>query len=247
MADQVRDGDEPDSMFPGELLEVGHPSHRAVLVHHFADDSGGIEPGDAGEVDRRLGLPRALEHPSWTRAQGKHVAGPHQVRRGGLGVDGRENGTGAIGGGDPRRNSLLRLDGNAERGPVVRGILRDHQRDAQIVEPLAGHRHANETAAVARHEVDGFRSDLLGGDGEVALVLAVLVVDDDRPSFQRENPRARPRWKRVWEVSASAWLSRKLVLPVTRSDTVRPDERRTWPVYRTRDGRRPRERDDREW
>ena len=34
-------------------------------------------------------------------------------------------------------------------------------------------------ATVGRHEVDGFRGDLLGGDDEVAFVLTVRVVDDD--------------------------------------------------------------------
>src|SRR5437762_4766148 len=37
--------------------------------------------------------------------------------------------------------------------------------------------HADEAAAVLGHEVDGVGSDFLGGHGEVAFVLAVLVVD----------------------------------------------------------------------
>ena len=49
----------------------------------------------------------------------------------------------------------------------------------------ARHGHADETTAVARHEIDRFGRDLLGGDREVAFVLAVFVVDDD-------NHLARP-------------------------------------------------------
>ncbi len=48
-----------------------------------------------------------------------------------------------------------------------------------MVGALLGEREADEAAAVAGHEVDGLGSDVLGGQGEVALVLAVLVVDDD--------------------------------------------------------------------
>ena len=40
-------------------------------------------------------------------------------------------------------------------------------------------READEAAPVRGHEVDGLGRDLLGGDAEVALVLAVLVVDED--------------------------------------------------------------------
>ena len=55
----------------------------------------------------------------------------------------------------------------------------DHQRDLELVEPLAGHRQADQPAAVRRHEVDRLGRHLLGGDRQVALVLAILVVDDD--------------------------------------------------------------------
>ena len=35
-------------------------------------------------------------------------------------------------------------------------------------------------AAVGRHEIDDFRGDLFGGDGQVAFVLAVFIVNDDQ-------------------------------------------------------------------
>ena len=48
-----------------------------------------------------------------------------------------------------------------------------------MIEALAGQGHADQAAAVGGHEVDDFRRDALGGDGEIAFVFAVLVVDDD--------------------------------------------------------------------
>ena len=48
-----------------------------------------------------------------------------------------------------------------------------------MVGALLGEGEADEAAAVAGHEVDGLGRDVLGGQGEVALVLAVLVVDHD--------------------------------------------------------------------
>ena len=47
------------------------------------------------------------------------------------------------------------------------------------IEPLFGHRQADQPAAVRGHEIDRLRRDALRGDGQIAFVLAVLVVDDD--------------------------------------------------------------------
>ena len=58
-------------------------------------------------------------------------------------------------------------------------VRADHQRDLEAVEVLAGHRHADVARGVAHHERDQLGRRLLGGEDEVALVLAVLVVDDD--------------------------------------------------------------------
>ena len=165
-----------------ERLEVPDPGHGAVLVHHLADHPGGVEAGQPGQVHRRLGLAGALEHAAGDRAQREHVPGPGQVLGARLGIDGGEDGLGAVGGGDAGGGAALGLDGHAERGAETGGVLLvlDHQGNAQLVEPLPGHREADEAAPVAGHEVDDLGRDLLGGDGEVALVLAVLVVDDDQ-------------------------------------------------------------------
>ena len=44
---------------------------------------------------------------------------------------------------------------------------------------LLGDRHADEAAAVPRHEIDRIGSDAIGGEHEVTLVLAILLVDED--------------------------------------------------------------------
>jgi len=54
-----------------------------------------------------------------------------------------------------------------------------HEREVEVVAAVLGKRHADEAAAVLGHEVDGVGSDFLGGHGEVAFVLAVLVVNED--------------------------------------------------------------------
>ena len=68
----------------GELLEVGHARHRAVVAHDLADDAGGLEPGEAREIDRALGLPGAHQHAAALARSGKTwpgVTSPRAARR----------------------------------------------------------------------------------------------------------------------------------------------------------------------
>ena len=96
-----------------------------------------------------------------------------------LGTDGGADGVRAVGGGDAGGDAFAGLDGLGKGGAEARGVLLRHGEEAQVVGALLGEGEADEAAAVARHEVDGFGGDELGGQGEVALVLAVLVVDHD--------------------------------------------------------------------
>ena len=50
----------------------------------------------------------------------------------------------------------------------------------KLVAAFGSQRQADQPAPVDGHEVDGFGGDELGGHGEVALVFAVFVIDDDQ-------------------------------------------------------------------
>ena len=86
----------------------------------------------------------------------------------------------AVGGRDPGRDPLAGVDrgrvGGAEPGRLAGG--RD-QRQAELVGALLGERQADLPACVRDHEVDRLGGRELRGDDEVALVLAVGIVDDD--------------------------------------------------------------------
>ena len=70
--------------------------------------------------------------------------------------------------------------GLAEGGAELRGVARGHEGEAELRRRRSAvEGEADQAAAVLGHEVDDLGGDLLGGDGEVAFVLAVLVVDDD--------------------------------------------------------------------
>src|SRR5690606_32645438 len=71
------------------------------------------------------------------------------------------------------------LDGDREVGVVRGGVVVHHRRQAQLLAALARQRQAHQAACVRDHEVDVGGPHQLGGHDQVALVLAVLVVDDD--------------------------------------------------------------------
>ena len=162
--------------------EFRQPRHGAVVVHDLADHRGGIQPGLAGDIDRCLGMAGAHQSAAVARHQREDVSRRGDVVARGFRVDRHRDGVRAVvrrdAGGDP----FARLDRDRERGLVPRAVLRAHQRQSELFAALPGQRQADQAARVAGHEVDRVRRGELRGDDQVALVLAVLVID------QHEHP-----------------------------------------------------------
>ena len=95
------------------------------------------------------------------------------------GIDGDRDGARAVGGADSGRDALARLDRDRERGLVAAAVGAGHRLEAELVGALLGQREADQAAAVAGHEVDRVGRRHLRRDDEVALILAVFVVDED--------------------------------------------------------------------
>ncbi len=108
-----------------------------------------------------------------------HVTRRDDVGRASSRIDGRAHGVRLVVDADAGRDALARLDRDRERCLVDRFVLGRHQLEAELVAAPGGQREADPAARLACHEVDRVRSDVLGSHDEVALVLAILVVDDD--------------------------------------------------------------------
>jgi hypothetical protein len=178
VADEVGDGAELEAVALRERDEIGHARHRAVGVHDLADDRRGREPRELGEIAARFRVTGADQHAALLRHHRKHVARLHDV----LGLR-MARGRGANrarpirrrdAGGHPGR----RLDRNRERGAQRRAIVVHHEREVQLPATLLGEREADEPARMGRHEVDRFRRHEVGGEQEVALVLAIFRVGE---------------------------------------------------------------------
>ena len=146
----------------------------------------GLRPASRDDVDRRLGMAGADQHAAVPRDQREDVAGRDEMVGPLRGVDRHRDGAGAVGGGDAGRHPFLGLDRDGEGGLEPAVIVARHQRQLELVDALPGQRQADQAAAVPGHEVDRVGSRHLRGNDEVALILPVLVVDqDEHPAVAR--------------------------------------------------------------
>jgi hypothetical protein len=122
-------------------------------------------------------LPGAHQDAALARAQREDMPGTREVCRIAAGVDGDTDGLRAVRRRDASGDALAGLDALGEGGPEARGILLRHRRQAKIVGALLGEGEADEAAAVTGHEIDRLGSDKFSGDGQVAFVFAVFIID----------------------------------------------------------------------
>jgi len=179
VADELGDGEDTETVLGAERNEVGDAGHFPVVAHDFADDAGGLKSGEAGEIDGGFRLSCADQDASLSGAQGKDVAGTDEIVGGGCRRDGGADGVSSVGGGDAGGDAFTGFDGLSKGGAEARRVLLGHGEEAEMVGALLGKGETDESASVASHEIDGFGGNVLRGQGEVAFVFAVFIVDDD--------------------------------------------------------------------
>src|SRR5439155_1028659 len=217
--DRLLDGDHRESVREGELLELGHPRHPAILVEDLADDTGRVRAREPREVHRRLGVAGAAQDAARHRPQRKDVARAGEILGPHLRIDQRADRDRAVVGGGAGRDATSGVDRHGERGRHGRRVVRDHHRDLEFVQPLAGHRYTDEAAAVLGHEVDGLRRDLVGGHDEIALVLAILVVDDHEDASRADLLDGRLDARKPRHVAPLSASDRTRYLPIRSAST----------------------------
>ena len=186
IVDQVGDRRDLERMAGSERLEVRKSRHRPIVAENLANDAGRHEPGEPGEVDRTLGLPRAHEDAAAAGAQREDVTRRHDVGRAGIGPDGGADRRRAIDRGDAARDTVACIDRDGEGRAERRPVLAHHHGEAQLLAVLLGERETDEPTAMRRHEVDVLGGQAFRGDAEVPLVLAILVVHEDDRAARAE-------------------------------------------------------------
>ena len=124
-------------------------------------------------------MPGAHQHAAFARHQREDMAGGDDFAAALGRVDRHRDGVGAVMRGNAGGDALARLDRDGEGGFVPGAVGLAHQRQAELLDALAGHGEADEPARVAGHEVDPFRRSELRRDHQVAFVFPVFIVDQD--------------------------------------------------------------------
>ena len=121
----------------------------------------------------------AGQDPAGLGAKGEDMPGFHEIRRLGPGGDQGLDGAGAVMGGDAGGGPFAGFHAHAEGRFEGAGVVLDHLGYVQAVQAFPFEGRADEAPAVGGHEGDGFRRHMLGREGEISFVFAVLVVHDD--------------------------------------------------------------------
>ena len=121
----------------------------------------------------------SLEHSLVLGVEGIDVAGAAKRLGTGCGVGEGADGGCAVGDAHARGASLELVDGDGERGAEHRRVVLYLLGEVELAAAADRHRYAEHAAGVLEHEVDLLGGNHFGGDDEVALVLAVLVIDDN--------------------------------------------------------------------
>ncbi len=145
-----------------------------------------MQAGQDREVDRRLGVARALEHAARTGAQRKDVAGLHQLLRPRLRVGEYADGLGAVVGADARRDSFGRIDAHRKVRAMHLAIAGDHRAKPEAPQLVLDGGNADDAAAIADHHVHGLRRGPRRRHDEIALVFAALIVRHNDKAARRD-------------------------------------------------------------
>ena len=178
--DQVLDGAHLQSVRAAEVAQVRQASHGAVGIDDLADHGRFLQSGEAGQVDAALGVAGTDEHAALAGPQSGYVplAADEVIGRR-IVVNGDLDGAGPIerrgAGGDAGDGVDVRREGRGRGVDVAAG----QRIEVQPIADRRRHGQADQAAGVPHHEVDRFGRHLFGSDHQVALVLAIGVVDED--------------------------------------------------------------------
>ena len=191
--DEVGDRDEREVVFVGEDPQLVGLRHGAfvLLADDLADRARRLQARQPGQVDGCLGVAGPAQHATVLGAQRDDVTGLGEVvgDRGRIGQRTHRGGT--VGGRDAGSDTDFRVHGDGVGGAVLVLVHGVHRQQSEPVADVPGEWNAQVARGVPDHEGDEFRGRLLGGEDQVALVLAILIVDDDHGLTSR-NVGYRP-------------------------------------------------------
>ena len=158
--------------------DVRSAHHGAVVFHQLGQHADRSKAGEPAKIDAGFGMARAHQHAALARHQWEHVAGAHEVGRAAVVVGQRTHGVAALLGRDAGGKAMAHVHRYGEGGAERSVVLRHHRIEMQAARQFGAERRADDARRVADDERHLFRRAERGGDEQIALVLAVVVVGD---------------------------------------------------------------------
>src|SRR5690349_10880136 len=153
--DDLCDGDEGETVFLRELLQLGPTSARSILAEDLADHARRTEPGQTREVNRCFGVPDPLQHTTVARAKRWYVTRTAEIGRNCFWIDCYANRFGAILRADASRHAkaFVRINADRECRTVLVGADFALRIQLQLVRLLVSQRQTNPSTGLLDHEV----------------------------------------------------------------------------------------------
>ena len=165
--------------FVGHIAQLGQTSHGAVVVHYLHQHTHRLQTGQAAEVHGGLGVSGALEHALVLCVQGVYVARTAEGLGDACGVGKGTQGGAAVLSGDSSGAALQLVHRDGERRAEHGGVFLHLACEVQFLATLYGHGRAKDATGILEHEIHLLGCYFLGGDDDVALVLAVFVINNN--------------------------------------------------------------------
>ena len=178
--DQIADGPDFHVVLAREGDEVVQPGHRAIVLHDLADHAGRIEPGKARDINGGLGMAGTHQNAAVASRQWEDMAGGDDVLRALGRVDRHGHCARPVGGADPGGDAGFGLDRGRESRLHAFPIVAAHGLKAERLHPLTVQRETDETATVRCHEIDRIGCGHLCRDHQIAFILPILVIDENK-------------------------------------------------------------------
>ena len=179
MLNQIGDGADLQTMMRRKRYQVRQTRHLAVVFQNLADHRCRHQAREARQIAARFGVTGTHQHAAFLRAQRKDMSRLHQIALARVRTHRRAHRGGAIGRRNAGGHTFGGLDGNGEIGAQRRTVVRHHQRQVKLAATIFGQRQTNQSAPVARHEIDRFGGGVFRRDQEIALVLAIFFIDQN--------------------------------------------------------------------
>ena len=186
--DQIGDGDQRQAVFVGEdpqLVGLGHGA-LVLLADDLADGPGRLQARHPGQIHGGFGVAGTAQHPAVLGAQRNHVPRLGEIVGHAGRIGQQPHGGGPVGCRNTGSHTDFGVDGDGVGGAVLVLVDGVHGQQPEPVADRAVQRDAEVAGGVAHHEGHQLRGGLLGGEDQVAFVLAILVIDDDDGLARRD-------------------------------------------------------------